>query len=67
MRSTLSPAFTGSKMRQMFELVSECADDVVEHFAKQSSEGKINVEMKDFFSRYANDVIAVSYTIIYIF
>ncbi|XP_031624487.1 uncharacterized protein LOC116341517 [Contarinia nasturtii] len=59
MRATLSPAFTGSKMRQMFELVSECADDVVKHFLGRVANGEqINVEMKDFFSRYTNDVIA---------
>ncbi|XP_031640704.1 probable cytochrome P450 9f2 [Contarinia nasturtii] len=59
MRATLSPAFTGSKMRQMFELVSECADEIVKYFQKKSANGeKINIEMKDFFSRYTNDVIA---------
>ena len=34
MRVTLSPAFTGSKMRQMFELVSECVDEIVEFLMK---------------------------------
>lgn len=59
MRATLSPAFTGSKMRKMFELVAECADNVVEHFQNMSkSQQKINLEMKDFFQRYTNDVIA---------
>lgn len=59
MRATLSPAFTGSKMRQMFELVSECADDMAKHFQKQASSGqKVVYEMKDLFSRYTNDVIA---------
>lgn len=59
MRATLSPAFTGSKMRQMFELISECADEIVEHFTKKAESGeKLDVEMKDFFSRYTNDVIA---------
>lgn len=59
MRATLSPAFTGSKMRQMFELIAECTDGVVEHYTKQAERGsKINVEMKDFCTRYANDVIA---------
>lgn len=28
MRATLSPAFTGSKMRLMLDLVSDCADDI---------------------------------------
>lgn len=59
MRATLSPAFTGSKMRQMFELVSECADEVVTHFKNRAESGeKIDVEMKDFFQHYTNDVIA---------
>ncbi|XP_031624495.1 probable cytochrome P450 9f2 [Contarinia nasturtii] len=59
MRATLSPAFTGSKMRQMFELVSECADDIVKHFMNRiDNDERINLEMKDFFSRYTNDVIA---------
>lgn len=59
MRAMLSPAFTGSKMRQMFELVTDCADDVIKHFHKQIDNGqRINIEMKDFFSRYTNDVIA---------
>lgn len=60
MRATLSPAFTGSKMRQMFELVTECADEnVVKHFLqKAKNEEKINIELKEFFTRYTNDVIA---------
>lgn len=59
MRAALSPAFTGNKMRLMFDLVSECADDIVKHFLKRSANGeKINVEGKDFCSRYTNDVIA---------
>lgn len=59
MRATLSPAFTGSKMRQMFELVSDCANDVVHTFlAKAKANNVIDIEMKDFFSRYTNDVIA---------
>lgn len=61
MRATLSPAFTGSKMRQMFELVVENSSDMVQHFqrkAKSSAIGGVDVEMKDLFSRYTNDVIA---------
>lgn len=59
MRTTLSPAFTGSKMRQMFELILESADGVASHLLKCSSDGKrVNLEMEDFFSRITNDVIA---------
>lgn len=55
MRATLSPAFTGSKMRQMFELV---ADFFKHFFTKAKTRQKIKIEMKGFFSRYTNDVIA---------
>ncbi|XP_037038784.1 probable cytochrome P450 9f2 [Bradysia coprophila] len=59
MRATLSPAFTGSKMRQMFNLVVEVAESVIQHLLKKVENGeKIDVEMKDFFTRYTNDVIA---------
>jgi len=59
MRATLSPAFTSSKMRQMFELVSECADEMAQYFVSEAKNGKqINQEMKELFSKYTNDVIA---------
>ncbi|KAJ6640760.1 putative cytochrome P450 9f2 [Pseudolycoriella hygida] len=55
MRATLSPAFTGSKMRQMFELVVECASTFK---ATASNSGSIDCEMKDLFTKYTNDVIS---------
>lgn len=60
MRATLSPAFTGSKMRQMFELVVENSSDMIDHFKQKAKSTKngVDVEMKDLFSRYTNDVIA---------
>ncbi|XP_058837422.1 probable cytochrome P450 9f2 [Topomyia yanbarensis] len=59
MRSTLSPAFTGSKMRHMFELVAECARSMVDFFNTEANAGKgLELEMKDTFSRFGNDVIA---------
>ncbi|XP_058837425.1 probable cytochrome P450 9f2 [Topomyia yanbarensis] len=59
MRSTLSPAFTGSKMRHMFELVAECAQSMVDFFRSEAKAGKrLEYEMKDVFSRFGNDVIA---------
>ncbi|XP_058829926.1 cytochrome P450 9e2-like [Topomyia yanbarensis] len=60
MRVTLSPAFTGSKMRQMFELVVECSASMAQFFQKESQlSGRSQVyEMKDVFSRFTNDVIA---------
>lgn len=59
MRATLSPAFTGCKMRQMFELVAECADEMSDAFKKQAANnGFVDCEMKDLFSRYTSDVIS---------
>ncbi|XP_055589831.1 probable cytochrome P450 9f2 [Uranotaenia lowii] len=58
MRATLSPAFTGSKMRQMFELISDCGQSVVQYY--RGLGGSQVVEMKDVFSRFANDVIATA-------
>lgn len=62
MRSTLSPAFTGSKMRQMFHLVVECAEEATTILLNQSqkSEKPFVPEMKDLFTRFTNDVIATS-------
>jgi len=62
MRATLSPAFTGSKMREMFGLISECANDMSNYFLKESNNGEIKQihEMKEIFSRFTNDVIATA-------
>ncbi|KAK4874175.1 hypothetical protein RN001_013535 [Aquatica leii] len=56
MRTTLSPSFTSSKMKGMFEFMSECATNFVRHFESESK--TITVELKDVFTRYTNDVIA---------
>ncbi|XP_058462578.1 probable cytochrome P450 9f2 isoform X2 [Malaya genurostris] len=59
MRATLSPAFTGMKMRHMFELVSKCAESTSEFFLSEAKTGKkLEYEMKEIFSRFCNDVIA---------
>lgn len=62
MRKTLSPAFTGSKLRQMFELVEKCCKEAsvyLKNEAKKSG-GSIEVNTKDLFTRLANDVIATT-------
>ncbi|KAF2885753.1 hypothetical protein ILUMI_20420, partial [Ignelater luminosus] len=59
MRSTLSPSFTGSKMKIMFGLISDCAQRFVQYFEEQGKKTTI-VEMKDVFTRFTNDVIATS-------
>ncbi|EAT46155.1 AAEL002638-PA [Aedes aegypti] len=57
MRATLSPAFTGSKMRKMFELVIECSDSVAQYYVKQSKK-VVEVELTDMCTRFGSDVIA---------
>ncbi|KAJ3665306.1 hypothetical protein Zmor_000807, partial [Zophobas morio] len=59
LRQTLSPAFTSSKMRAMFFLMDECAKQLI-HFLSTENKGAINVDLKDLFARYANDVIATT-------
>lgn len=61
MRATVSPAFTGSKIRQMLDFKSEHAVKVVNHFLKLAAmEKRIKIDLKDFFNRYTADVIATS-------
>ncbi|KAG5895433.1 hypothetical protein JTB14_037592 [Gonioctena quinquepunctata] len=59
MRPILSPSFTSSKMRSMFVLISDCAENFVQHFLKQDQDC-IEMEMKDTFTRFTNDVIATT-------
>ncbi|XP_033230462.1 cytochrome P450 9e2-like [Belonocnema kinseyi] len=56
-RNLLSPAFTSSKMKTMYKLISQCAIDFTEFLAKDTKNNQVR-EMKDAFTRYTNDVIA---------
>ncbi|XP_053608012.1 uncharacterized protein LOC128673884 [Plodia interpunctella] len=61
MRSTLSPAFTSSKIRLMVPFMVEVGDQMVmtlKNKIQQSGVGYTDVEGKDLTARYANDVIA---------
>ena len=62
MRTILSPAFTGAKMRFLFELIRQCAQNGVDYISKEakSKGGLYEFEAKDFFTRCSNDVIATS-------
>lgn len=44
-------------MRQIYVLMSECVDVFVNHFLAKN-EDVLEVEMKDVFTRFGNDVIA---------
>lgn len=59
MRSTLSPAFTGTKIRLMFDLIQEISQQSIS-FLKNSIALPMELDMKDFFTRFTNDAIASS-------
>lgn len=59
MRSTLTPAFTGSKMRMMFQLITSVAAQAVESLkSKENIQSGYDIDMKNFFSHFTSDVIA---------
>lgn len=61
MRSTMSPSFTGSKMRNILPLMNVCGTKLVKHFrteAANNSDEAIVYEIKDVFTRFAADTIA---------
>lgn len=59
MRATLSPAFTGSKMRQMFDFVSEVGQQTANGMRDEIVEGSDNVfEFKALSMKFTVDVIA---------
>jgi cytochrome P450 family 9 len=55
MRATLSPVFTSSKLRNMYHLIEECAENFAQHF---EGKGQVEVEMKEVSTRFTTDVIA---------
>ncbi|CAG9827786.1 unnamed protein product [Diabrotica balteata] len=59
MRPILSPSFTSSKMRVMFILISETAQAFTKHFLELDQD-VMEIEMKDTFTRFTNDVIATT-------
>ncbi|EDW74369.1 uncharacterized protein Dwil_GK21423 [Drosophila willistoni] len=62
MRSTLTPTFTSLKIRLMFELIHACNLEAVEYIGReiQQEESNSELELKEFFTRYTNDVIATA-------
>ncbi|XP_071651117.1 cytochrome P450 9e2-like [Temnothorax longispinosus] len=59
MRNTLSPSFTASKMKFMFDLISECSHDFVNYLVDHP-EICHTIDTKEAFRRYTNDVIATA-------
>ncbi|XP_058804663.1 cytochrome P450 9e2-like isoform X2 [Phymastichus coffea] len=51
MRNLLTPSFTASRMKLMFELIAECSNDFVQYFL-DNPEVASSFDAKDAFSRY---------------
>lgn len=61
MRTTLSPMFTSSKMRNSFGLLSNHAQDFIKHFEKKAgSDGTNDINVLEIFSRFTADGIATA-------
>lgn len=58
MRKLLSPAFTSSKMKMMFGLMCECAENFTNFIVKESGKIGKTYNMKDMLCRYTNNVVA---------
>ncbi|XP_011155385.2 cytochrome P450 9e2 [Solenopsis invicta] len=59
MRNILSPSFTASKMKFMFELISKCSHNFVNYLVDHPELCR-EMETKGAFRRYTNDVIATA-------
>nr|BAM68568.1 cytochrome P450 [Culex quinquefasciatus] len=56
-RSGLSPAFTGSKMRNMFALLSNYTEGAMGRLVDDARrDGRLELEMRDLFQKLGNDV-----------
>lgn len=55
-RSSLSPAFTGSKMKNMFSLVSSYIENAMQKLVSDANGEKMEKEIKDLFQRLGSDV-----------
>ncbi|XP_011705721.1 PREDICTED: cytochrome P450 9e2-like [Wasmannia auropunctata] len=59
MRNTLTPTFTASKMKFMFDLLSKCSHDFVDYLVDHPELCHV-IETKEVFRRYTADVIATA-------
>jgi cytochrome P450 family 6 len=57
LRLTLNPAFNSSKMRILFHLVNECAEELC-RYLDDSAQKADNVDLRDVLARYATDNIS---------
>ncbi|XP_050311273.1 cytochrome P450 9e2-like [Anthonomus grandis grandis] len=60
MRSVLSGAFTSSKMKVLYGLISQTSENFVEYFKEREEEEVIEVEFRDCFRRLMTDIVATT-------
>ncbi|CAD7083929.1 unnamed protein product [Hermetia illucens] len=61
MRATLSPAFTGNKLRQMLPLISKCCQNGCDYLKEQSArEGHVEMDIHQLFIKFIIDMIATT-------
>ncbi|XP_039310445.1 cytochrome P450 9e2 [Solenopsis invicta] len=58
MRKLLSPSFAPSKLKMMFGLMSECAENSINFVVTESGKTGKTFDINDLFLRYANDTLA---------
>ncbi|XP_011862719.1 PREDICTED: probable cytochrome P450 6a14 [Vollenhovia emeryi] len=56
LRTKLSPVFTSGKLKEMFSLILECADHLVQYMEKIESDTE-SVECRELAAKYTTDVI----------
>lgn len=57
-RNLLTPAFTSSKIKGMYELMVHCAENFTSHLEDKARDPENVIDSKDLFTKYTNDVIA---------
>lgn len=60
MRNILSPIFTSSKMKMMYGILSECANEFVEYHEEKAKSGKVIVNCIETYPRYTVDGISTA-------
>jgi cytochrome P450 family 6 len=56
LRSKLTPTFTSGKMKMMFNLMTECADQLKHYLEEPARNGEI-LEMKEVMAKFTTDII----------
>ncbi|XP_014209184.1 cytochrome P450 9e2-like [Copidosoma floridanum] len=57
-RNLISPSFSSSKIKQMYQQVVECARNLNSYLAEQPKDALSMIATKDLFTKYTNDVVA---------